>query len=288
MTHEANAGSGNDGLSVLQNEMLRRIGRNLLLFQQVEILLKFLLANASIETGPSGPPARLRTRQEALKTKTLGQVSGQFFEELRTGPFELPSEEHITEIRIRSSFHISPDDAARLISLEEKFEAMTSERNELVHHFLERCNLSERSSIETALLRLDEQRGRALPLHQELQRLHDSLIEGRKLLVSFFQSPEGEAAIRLMHLQSSRIVTLLANAAQKLARDDGWTLLSSAGRFVSTEDPEQLPMIKRRFGHRGLQSLIAAAEIFELYEEATPGGGKRTLYRIKPGTVEFT
>lgn len=271
----------------LLNEVLRRVGRNLLLFQQIELLMKFLVANANIEVGPAGHTAEQLSRVKAIKKKSLGQVCSQYFKEIFAPSVEDTQSENLTEIRVRSSFRMTSADLDQLSRDQVKFEAMTEERNDLVHHFLERCQLTDRESLDAALPYLDSQRERALALQQDLKRIHDTMLEGRQALAAYLRSPEADAAFNLMHVQSSKIVTLLAQATQKLARPDGWTLLSSAGNFIAAEDPEQLPSIKRRFGHQGLRDLVAAADLFELREEATAGGGGRLLFRIRPGAVEF-
>lgn len=271
----------------LRNEVLRRVGRNLLLFQQIELLMKFIVVNANVEVGPQGPTAEQLGRVESIKKKSLGQVRGHYFEELFAPRVEGAGDRNLTEIRIRSSFHIASTDVDQLRRDQCKFEAMTEERNDLVHHFLERCQLSDSNSLETALNYLESQRERALDLQNDLKRVHDSLIESKQAMVAFLESDEGNAAIELIHVQSSKIVTLLVHAARKLSRPDGWTLLSSAGHYIAAEDPEQLPSIKRRFGHQGLRALVAAADLFELREEPVAGGGSRAIFRTKPGAVEF-
>jgi hypothetical protein len=39
--------------------------------------------------------------------------------------------------------------------------------------------------------------------------------------------------------------------------------------------------IRKRYGHRNLKALVVASELFDTLEEKTPGGGLRTLFRIK-------
>ncbi|WP_428380890.1 hypothetical protein [Nevskia ramosa] len=276
-----------DHVKSLRDEVLRRVGRNVLLFQQVEKLLKYLLSNTNVETGLAGPTSKQRARDDVIQKLTLGKVRDQYFEAIVAEPNESANDDYGTELIIKTSFRMSPADSDRLSDDRKKFEAMTRERNDLVHHFLDRCRLEDAASLEAALVFLDEQRERALPLHGSLKQQCETLLESRRSLVEFLQSPQGVSATELMHLQSSRIVTLLAQASLMVARADGWTLLSKAGEVVAAEDPELLRTIKRCFGHPNLKALVAAAEIFELLEEATAKGGKRVLYRIRPGTVAF-
>lgn len=278
---------GLDHVKSLRDEVLRRVGRNVLLFQQVEKLLKYLLSSTNVETGLTGPTSKQLARDGTIQKLTLGQVSDQYFEAIVAEPNDGANDDCGTELIIKTSFRVSPTDSDRLSDDRKKFEAMTRERNDHVHHFLDRCRLEDAASLEAALVFLDEQRERALPLHGSLKQQCETLLESRRSLVDFLQSPEGVSATELMHLQSSRIVTLLAQATLMVARADGWTPLSRAGEVVAAEDPELLRSINRCFGHPNLKALVAAAEIFELLEQATAKGGKRVLYRIRPGAVTF-
>lgn len=275
-----------DPLKDLRDEVLRRVGRNLVMFQQIERLMKLLLAKAKFETGPTGPTARHVAHQNAIQKKTLGQLTGELLVGIFTEPVEKTDDEQISEMRMRTSIRFSYSDADQFNRDQVQFAAMVDERNELVHHFLERYQLTDAVSLDAALIDLDEQRERALDLRQRLEQLHDSFLEVGREMAAFLQSPVGKAEIKLMMLRSSKIVRLLAQATQKSVRQDGWTLLSSAGNFIAAEDPAQLPSIKQHFGHRGLQSLVAASDLFDLREEVTANGGKRMLYRIKSGVIE--
>jgi hypothetical protein len=69
-------------LESLKNEVHRKLGRNIILFQKIELLLKFLLANSKI----SGYLDELKIIQERqnkiFEKQTLGQLVNQFFENI--------------------------------------------------------------------------------------------------------------------------------------------------------------------------------------------------------------
>ena len=69
-------------LESLKNEVHRKLGRNIILFQKIELLLKFLLANSKI----SGYVDELKIIQERqnkiFEKQTLGQLVNQFFENI--------------------------------------------------------------------------------------------------------------------------------------------------------------------------------------------------------------
>ena len=69
-----------EGLEELKNEVLRKIGRNVILYQQLEVMLKLLVSNGNL----AGYVCDLQLIKEQKKKKvmrqTLGHVAGQFLE----------------------------------------------------------------------------------------------------------------------------------------------------------------------------------------------------------------
>lgn len=63
-------------------------------------------------------------------------------------------------------------------------------------------------------------------------------------------------------------------------RADGWTVLQTAQNLVRRDAPSELLDLRTRFGHATLKAVMLATELFDVAEEATPGGGIRTIYRI--------
>jgi hypothetical protein len=67
-------------LRELVDEVLRKIGRNMMLFQQLEHLLKYVVANGNI-SGYSRELEDIKTKQASTVSKqTMGQLVGQFLE----------------------------------------------------------------------------------------------------------------------------------------------------------------------------------------------------------------
>ncbi|NOV23415.1 hypothetical protein E5S69_07655 [Cupriavidus necator] len=63
---------------VSKEEVLQKIGRNLLLFQQKERLLKFILTEAAIDGYASELQARREEREATINKKTMRQLVGDF------------------------------------------------------------------------------------------------------------------------------------------------------------------------------------------------------------------
>ena len=110
------------------DDVLRKVGRNVVLFQKIEGMLKSLSHTASY----AGSPADIRAQHErhvtSLRKKSFGQVVSLFFEQVytdaesseplpRPGPFAF-------------RFNIRGRERSQL---KEALEALVNERNELIH-----------------------------------------------------------------------------------------------------------------------------------------------------------
>jgi len=109
------------------------------------------------------------------------------------------------------------------------------------------------------------------------------LIDGRKQLYDFFKSEVGKKHFQLSFLRQSRLTVLLGDIAAQTRRHDGWALMSIAGELVKKYAPEEIALLKERYGYKSLKALILATEMFDVYEEVIENGGIRVLYRLKSG-----
>jgi len=265
------------------NEVLRKIGRNVMLFQELEHLLKFIVANGTI-SGYASELENIKVKQVASVNKqTMGQLVGQFIENTNPDYEEHSSEpEEITEVYFSFNFHVETD----LIYYETKKEALAqlvSERNELIHHLLPKFDANSAKSCKTIEEKLDNQSEKIRSEIKEMRAIAKALDEGGKTMADFLRSEEGKKQIKLSFLRQSRIVILLGDIATQIKRPDGWASMNIAGQLVKQHAPEELALLKGKHGYKSLKSLILATEIFDIYEEETKKGGTRVLYRLKPG-----
>jgi hypothetical protein len=264
------------------DEVLRKIGRNLLLFQQIEGMLKLLVANGRVR-GYAKDFEHVRSRSAAsVRTQSMGQLVGQFTETVLTNvETESAAPEELEGAWISFSFTLDADStfykqqAADLAT-------MVAERNELVHHFLPSWDPSSPESTETVGQRLDRQREKVLPIRDYLQDRIQDLRYALRAQAEFIASDEGQRQLELGWLQQSRLVLLLGDIAQQQAGADGWMPLARAGQLLRVHAPEEVAVLKERYGHKTLKELLLAADLFEVRDEPTANGGFRAVYRIKP------
>jgi hypothetical protein len=263
------------------DEVLRRIGRNLLLFQHIEHLLKHLTSHARFEGTIASAQSNHEERRARIHKQTLGQVAGQFVDDVLADAGEQNSPENVNEAWVSFGFTIEAD-SAFVEQHTAEMKAVVDARNDLIHHFLPRWSPASEESTRAALAYLDEQRATALPMRDRLLAFSRTLQEAAKAQAEFMASAEGARQLELQWLRHSRLVLLLGELATRTNRSDGWMVLATAGQIVWREEPDELEHMAERYGHRTLKKLLQATELFDIEEELTARGGTRTIYRINP------
>lgn len=266
-------------MKALNDEVLRKVGRNVLLFQQIEELLKFLVANHCL----AGTPINLVERREKRmgKRQTMGKLSGQYLNGiLSDAGVAIEEPKDATQAWMSFIFSIT-DDNDFMESQRADLELMVRERNDLVHHFLPRWHPGSLEQMTAASDYLDQQREKVLPMLEHLKSVAKSLRQAQEAVVAFLASDEGERLLELARLQNSPLVVLLREVTMQKTRPDGWTSLADAGQFARTHESDEVAHMKERYGHSTLKRLLIASELFDVLDEPLTNGGFRTLYRVK-------
>lgn len=138
-----------------KNEVLRKIGRNILLFQQLEATLKHLVTNKELSGSLSTIRSSHKKRSKKVGRLTLGNVAGAFFENpAQQQDSEHEATEHEAHFKITFEHEFDhPSWQHRKQTLAD----LIAERNELVHHFLNRVKPGSRESMREAADYLDGQ-----------------------------------------------------------------------------------------------------------------------------------
>lgn len=258
----------------LCDEVMRKIGRNILLFQQIEALLKSLVANQHFSGTPDDLLSDHEKRSEAIQKQTLGMLANQYTGEILAGNGNVisePTEDAPTWLS--SSFTISGGDDF-YANQRADMQMMVSERNDLVHHFLPRWQPDSLEHMTKAAEYLDQQREKVLPMLAHLKSVLTAMQKVRMALVKQIDS----GIVELFFLQQSPLIALLKKVARENARADGWTLLSVAGQIARALEADTVLNMKERYGHKTLRSLLVASELFHVEDESLPNGKTRTIY----------
>jgi len=270
-------------LDDLVREIQRKIGRNILLFQQLEYLLKYIVANGQFSGYSSDLEKIIASKRESVNKQTMGQLVGQFVERNNPARDDYPNEpEELKEPHFSFDFRVEADEQ-RYKETKETLSRLVLERNKLVHHLLPEFDPNSFESCEKVEKNLDEQSDRIQAEIKNVQSLAKSLSDMRKKVSDYFSSDEGQKELLLSFLRQDRLVILLAEIATQVVREDGWTLMNTAGLLVKQHAPDELDLLHKGTDHKSLKSLMLKTEMFEFNEEATDKGGIRVLYKLKDG-----
>lgn len=260
----------------LRSEVERKIGRNLILFQEVEILLKVLICSNQC-SGYAGELKKLaKQKREKLRKVTLGNLVKRFFKELFNQPNEEQLPENIEEPHISFCFVLEKNGEA-YANWEQEVYSLVEERNQLAHELPLRWDLYSIKGLRSLNQHLDQQYSKIQATRENLT----AILQGLEDCIKDFSSQEFADALLKQMLQN-KLIWLLWRIEETQARADGWTLLNHAGSFIKEKAPEELDLLKQQQECKTLKQFILATEAFEIWEEPTPRGGTRTLYRTKP------
>jgi hypothetical protein len=267
------------GRTPATDEVLRRVGRNLVIFQQVELVLKFLTTHARFHAPASQFAERFGKHAESIRKKSMGDLASKLVDTVLQADVGDVTPEDADEAWFGFRFTIETD-AETIARHERELKELIDRRNELVHHFLPRWQDVVAGGADAALAWLDAQRESAVALLDRLQGWARTVETARKGHAALLTSDAGQRQLALAILRSSRLVLMLGQIAMATPRADGWTPLSRAGQLIKRDAPDELEDLGQRFGQPKLKGVLAATELFDVAEEPTPGGGTRTIYRI--------
>lgn len=268
------------------DEVQRRVGRNLIIFQQIEFFLKFILensnsthilahgANGIVETSAGGG----RAAQQTLGTLVRTYLSDVLVE----AGLEMPESELPETAQCAFRFKFTMESEGVFVQrVRADLKLMTEQRNELVHHFLPRWKPGDETALNDALAYLNVQRDKVLPMFEHLKEISLRIEQGRKSMADLLASPEFERQFELGWLQLSPLIRLFCKVHGRDKRADGWTYFSTAVQVAAKEHPDELAHLVERYGFKTLKQLLIGSELFDVMDERTPKGGSRTLFRLR-------
>ena len=262
-------------LERFKNDVYRKIGRNVMLLQKIEMLLKYLLSRRDISGYSNELKIIAEEKLEYYENKNMGQLIEAFFKE-NTSSAQDKTPENLTGLWV--SFNIAFGEKNSEISKKEKesFNILRKKRNLLVHNSLPNWDyLNSIEGCELACKELDYQYDNHIkPTFHCLKAYTEMLQEG-------FQECTKELVDRLKHdsLVNSPLIYLLSDIAKQKMRLDGWISLDLAISTIKQKSPEELNSLKQKFGFKKVKDLMVATNLFEFSDELTKKGSQRILYK---------
>lgn len=262
-----------------KNEVMRKLGRNVLFYQQFEIMLKQLIIMGNFSGYSSDLEDNLKSKAKTVRKKTLGQVAGQFHDQTYSEK-EMPEIDELEkqEIHISFSCRIGGDEDFYK-ERKQILASIVAERNKIIHHFLLNYDLNSIDGLLEAEECLDLQHSKLLPESNMIKKMLGDVRElYKKGLEELLQKQ-----LKINDLSQEDIVKYLYEITELASRSDGWTLLNHAGQLIQQNAHEEMKKLNTQYGYKKLKELILATELFDIKEEPTDKGGVRVLYRLKNG-----
>ncbi len=160
-------------LEQLHNEVLQKIGRNVLAYQKLEFMLKDIIAHSKID-GPTDRITDIYKRQiQEVKRKTLGQLVKPYLNTISTRPVDWnegrPQDEWVW-IRFVQGLSADAIDSIRVVLTE-----LVSERNSLIHTMLAEYDEDNADNCVELIAALDQQYSFLAPQVDTIRAIHKYL-----------------------------------------------------------------------------------------------------------------
>jgi hypothetical protein len=278
-------------LPAAYDDVLRKIGRNLLIFQQAEFLVKKLHFIGSYSVHFEESAESIEKRISICEKMTLGQVTNLLMGrhiEIETQSAESSS---VAGQDPKSGtswfpFHFTlggmdgyPEARRQALT------TMVAERNELVHHFHENFDRNSFESCLQASFRLDEQRRRILPEIHQLQEDLKAVTACLKEVLNLLDSPLGMEQLFLPEIQQCPLITNLAAIAAENPNPEDWIPVGPAIKRLQDFPREKISELVSQFGLKSLTHLLEASQQFDIHVEKVGKTSHRVLYRLKAAST---
>jgi hypothetical protein len=187
--HSDRTTAGTDPIEAVRDDVLRKIGRNVVNFQKMEAMLKALNAQQSISGSLSDLHALATNARKAVAKKTMGPLVEAFVNSAFSAAPEPREHAVVKEVAVSFSFRIEANEA---IAKERKkaLRAVVAERNRLVHRWLPEFDPHSKDSCLRLSAELDAQHARVAPEFEALKSIFTAFKDLRTGMVCYLASDE--------------------------------------------------------------------------------------------------
>lgn len=266
-----------------QLELQQKLGRCMLRLQQYERLLKAMVGTMAVD-GPIERLHAVRVQKESdASDKSLGVLvrmfmTGHVTPTLPTGEARRSDASNdvkradVAWASMKFRLAMSPE---RQAQTEKGLAELVSLRNELVHHLIERFDISDESGCRAASIHLDRCYEQIDGHCKLLRSWAATLVQSQALASSYLHSDAlDDMFVHGIHEDGSvcwprsTIVECLREAEAD-CQVDGWASLDAAITFILKKNRDQVPS---RYGCRTWRQVLRKSGLFELRSTAKSDG----------------
>ena len=172
-------------LPALKGEIERRIGRNLLLYQQIEMDLKWLDRFSRVSGTISELPEKLAEAHKRSKGNPMGGAITRFLKQAESKLSHQPADLKEDALHLELHWSIEESELSRQ-DRKKRIERVRDDRNELAHGLLSAYDLASHRGCECLLGRLESAHESALRVARELEGIRATA----ELVVRALKVPE--------------------------------------------------------------------------------------------------
>jgi hypothetical protein len=264
-----------DELAEWKSKTYQLVGRNILLFQRMEHLLKFLLPRAEFSISLDSDSPSIKTKPTPV-IETLGMLVDRFTEEVCNAD-EVTSSDESHGSELNAKFRLGFETPEGRDALIKRMKSLVKGRNDLVHHFLLQIDANSVESWRSTHKALEEQHRHTFAEIETLRHL----VEAMEITCASFAEPEFQRELVCGPIRE-HLIEKLRVAAEKSAGPDGWTSVSAAIQSDRPISSDAIKELRRHFDVRNLSAFLEAVGGFEIRHDKDQKGGTRTFYRV-PG-----
>jgi len=251
------------------------IGRNLLLFQSLEHLLKLVLPRATVSISPDTDIPSLKDQRYAeVETCTLGTLVNRFIDEV-CDPNEPSSTDDSDGLQVTATVRLRFESSEGRDVQIKRLKALVEGRNRLVHHFLPQIEADSIESWRSTHEGLEEQHREVL---SEIETLRQ-VVEVMELSRAALKHPEFRRELAWGPVRE-QLIEALRIAAETSTDPNGWTPLRDAIRSEPWVSSMAIPELLGSYDIRTVSAFLEASGGFEIRHEKDQKGKSRTFYRV--------
>lgn len=178
-----------------RDEVLLKIGRNVVNFQKIEATLKFLVLWSAVQGDPRNLKETRAKQAKSIRNRAMGQLADSYHQNVYLNESERgqPTDSSTPWISVRFSLEIDPEIAK---TRKRELKALVAERNRLIHKDLTYFDFDSEESCSKLVIKLDEQNARILTKLEELRAMRDTFEQFRKELTKIMNTEEFIAAFQ--------------------------------------------------------------------------------------------
>jgi hypothetical protein len=165
----------------LRNIALQKIGRNVVNFQKIEGMLKFIISRNNFKAPISKIAEILEERKKSINKKSLGTLTSEYFKSFHHGKINDDAPIIDNEAWISLTVKYESENVS-LPQEKAAFSFLVSERNRLIHQMLVTFNPESKESCAALIKELDEQNVMIQKEYKNIQNLLIALEEAKKEL----------------------------------------------------------------------------------------------------------